>query len=270
MSVFRSALQNGLNRLFHYQPYNKSYLENTIQRRLIRFSRPSAFNDPWDCKPSFYVPDDKAELEALVAYLHSASAKHAPTLTSLERDKRAQFYLNNSDKLRSDLSAASREIWTQMDERYRVYCLSARPRSQLMWSHYADHHRGVCLDFDVHTSDFSSATEVKYSAAYPNFLLNDDTDLSPFYTKSSDWAYEEEYRLVAQEEGKELGSGTMMTRDDGMFCFSDGALVSVIIGSSMDDTNKRELEAICQAAGIPIRTATLVPHRYELTFDPPL
>jgi Protein of unknown function (DUF2971) len=161
-------------------------------------------------------------------------------------------------------------MWAQMDQTYRIYCLTAQPASQLMWSHYADHHRGVCLEFDVRTRDFCSATEVKYSATYPNFRLDDDTDLSPFYTKSSDWAYEEEYRLVAQEADKALGSGTLMTRDDGMFQFSEGALVSVIMGSSLDEANKREIEALCRAAGVQNRTATRVPYRYELTFDPPL
>jgi hypothetical protein len=46
MPEFRTAWENGLERLFHYQRYNGVYLENTIQRRLIRFSRASAFNDP--------------------------------------------------------------------------------------------------------------------------------------------------------------------------------------------------------------------------------
>ena len=61
-----------------------------------------------------------------------------------------------------------------------------------------------------------------------------------------------------------------MTHDDGMFQFSEGALVSVIIGSSAADTTKPEIEDLARGAGIMIRTATRVPHRYELAFDPPL
>jgi hypothetical protein len=267
MPEFRSALENGLTRLFHYQRYNHDHLENTLRRRLIRFSRASGFNDPWDCKPSFSVPDAPQELERLVRYMQNASKKHGSGMGPA--DARAREYLADPGKLRADFAAYSAEMWRQMDELYRVYCLSARANSQLLWGHYADHHRGVCLEFDVQTEDICSATEVIYSATYPTFFLDDDTDLSPFFTKSSDWAYEEEYRLVAQEADRALGSGTLMTRD-GMYQFPEGALVSVMVGSSAADATKREIEDLARGTGILLRTATRVPHRYELTFDPPL
>jgi Protein of unknown function (DUF2971) len=136
-----------------------------------------------------------------------------------------------------------------------------------MWGHYADHHRGVCLEFDVQTPDFSLAIQVDYNAAYPNFSLADDNDLSPFHTKSSDWAYEQEYRLIAQEENEALRPGTLMTRD-GFFQFSECALVSIIIGASAGDDTRREVRELARSSGLLVRTATRVPHRYELTFDP--
>ena len=270
MPAYRNALENGLTRLFHYQPYNLDYLTNTIRDRLIRFGRASNFNDPWDCRPSFFVPDDPAEVERLVSYMDAASRKHtAGALSDTEREARKRHYLDNPSKLRADMLDASKEMWTQMDRRYRIYCLSARPDAQLMWGHYADHHRGVCLEFDVQTSDFFSAIQVNYSADYPEFSLVDDDDISPFHSKSSDWAYEDEYRLIAQEESEALGLGTLMTRDDGFFQFSDGAILSVIIGAETTTTAAMEIGKLCRVSGVFVRQATRVPHRYELTFDPP-
>src|SRR5215510_711247 len=52
-SRYRSALDNGVDRLYHYQRFDEEHLENTIVRDLVRFTRPSSFNDPWDCKPVF-------------------------------------------------------------------------------------------------------------------------------------------------------------------------------------------------------------------------
>lgn len=266
---YRSALDNGLDRLFHYQTYNFEYLENTINKHIIRFSRASGFNDPWDCKPSFFVPDDRDKRRHLVEYMYRASEKHSPKMDPAEREARTKHYLDNPSQLRADLADASAEMWAQMDRRYRIYCLSTRPDSQLMWGHYADHHRGVCLEFNVRTPDFSLAIQVNYNAAYPNFSLADDRDISPFHTKSSDWAYEEEYRLIAQEESEALAPGTLMTRGDGFFQFSEGALVSVIIGSSASDDTRREITELARGSGVLVRTATRVPHRYELTFNPP-
>ncbi len=269
MSPHRTALDNGVDRLFHYQPYNVEHLGNTIQHRLIRFAQASTFNDPWDCKPSFTVPDDEAELRRLVEFMRSASERHTPEVNPDVRAAHVEHYLKNPVQLRKDLAEASAEMWAQMDRRYRVYCLTRKPDCPLMWGHYADHHRGVCLEFDVRTPDFCSAIQVNYSADYPRYSLDDGTDLSPFHSKSADWAYEEEYRLVAQEESEALGRGTLMTRD-GFYRYSRGALVSIIIGSCATDAVSDELSGMAQTAGILVRTATRLPNRYELAIAPPV
>ena len=109
---------------------------------------------------------------------------------------------------------------------------------------------------------------MNYSAEYPQFSLDDDTDLSPFHSKSADWCYEQEYRLIAQEISEALGSGTLMTHDG--FCqVSQGSLLSIIIGSCASETTFAEIAEIAGPAGILLRRATRVPHRYELNIDPP-
>jgi Protein of unknown function (DUF2971) len=266
---YRSALDNGVDRLFHYQRYNAEYLENTIHRGVVRFARASEFNDPWDCKPSFFVPDDMDELRRLVDFMSRASERHTPEFDPAERAARADHYLRNPDALRKDLAATSAEMWAQIDRRYRLYCLTKKPDCPLMWGHYADHHRGACLEFNARTADFCSAIQVAYSTDYPRFRLDDDTDLSPFFSKSSDWSYEDEYRLVAQEESEALGSGTLMTRE-GLYQHSRGALASIIIGSCATDAATKAITDMARAASIPIRKAIRVPNRYELTIDPPL
>jgi hypothetical protein len=112
-----------------------------------------------------------------------------------------------------------------------------------------------------------TAIEVNYSAEYPQFSLGDGTDLSPFHSKSADWCYEQEYRLIAQETSEALGSGTLMTRD-GFYQLSQGSLLSIIIGSCAPETTSDEIAEIARPAGILLRKATRVPHRYELSIDP--
>ncbi len=267
MPAFRTALENGLSSLFHYQRYNVDHLRGTVERRLVRFGRASEFNDPWDCKPQFFVPKEPDRVRHLVDYMQRASEKHTPHMSPAERTTRREHYLQNPDELRAALTAASDEMWAQMDVRYRIYCLTAKPNSQLMWGHYADHHRGVCLEFNVRTQSFSSATEVSYNASYPEYTLDSDDDLSPFYTKSADWSYEEEYRLIAQEEAHALASGTLMTRD-GFFQLSDGDLRSIIVGASVTADATREILEIAKAAAIMVKKASRVPHRYELDIIP--
>jgi hypothetical protein len=62
-----SAAQDGHRLLYHYQSFNDrtaDRLERTLRDRTIYMSKPSAFNDPWDCKPWFDVsiladPDER-------------------------------------------------------------------------------------------------------------------------------------------------------------------------------------------------------------------
>jgi len=157
--AFRSALENGLSSLFHYQRYNLAYLRNTVERRLVRFGRASEFNDPWDCRPEFFVPENPDRVRRLVDYMQRASEKHTPHVSPGERTAQRERFLRNPGELRAALTAGSAEMWPQMDTRYRIFCLTAKPNSQLMWGHYGDHHRGVCLEFNVRTHSFSSATE---------------------------------------------------------------------------------------------------------------
>ena len=82
-----------------------------------------------------------------------------------------------------------------------------------MWAHYGDKHRGICLEFDVWQPNLSSAIRVQYRETYPTFPLDDGTDISPFYTKSAEWAYEEEYRLIAQEKEHAFGLETLITEN---------------------------------------------------------
>jgi hypothetical protein len=99
--------------------------------------------------------------------------------------------------------------------------------------------------------------------------LNDGGDLSPFHSKSVDWSYEEEYRLIAQESKEALGSGTLMTHDS-LYQFSTGALLSIIVGASAGDAIVRELTNLAEGSGIIIRKAIRMPDRYQLTILPPI
>ena len=38
-------------------------------------------------------------------------------------------------------------IHKKIDEKYHFFCLSATVESNLMWSHYADSHKGFCIKF---------------------------------------------------------------------------------------------------------------------------
>jgi hypothetical protein len=84
---------------------------------------------------------------------------------------------------------------------YVLFCFSETYNSSLMWGHYGDNHRGVCLGFWINDI---SLFKVKYKNRRVKFT---NTDISSenqklkflkklITTKSSDWRYEREQRLM--------------------------------------------------------------------------
>ena len=110
----------------------------------------------------------------------------------------------------------SRNFPKAIDRRYRIYCVSTKPDSELMWAHYATQHKGICLEFTSRSDLFFQALKVTYLRYYPVFDMADDDDNMPLMellTKSRAWKYEDEYRLIAQERDQAPGAEAPLITD---------------------------------------------------------
>ena len=113
------------------------WLERTFLQNQIYFSSPASFNDPFDSKvsPSFDgTPEQKR------AYIESlARLKFGSTRQTIEKNDRgrlasSQFHERGYETFRN----------TEVNTLGYTVCRK-RQDDILMWSHYADSHRGVCL-----------------------------------------------------------------------------------------------------------------------------
>ena len=106
-----------------------------------------------------------------------------------------------------------------MSEHTGVCCLSETPTSNLMWAHYADAHRGVCIGMELDHSDIRLAhiVQVRYRDQKvripPWFLKLSESERNDYYkdiaaSKGTEWSYEKEHRLIANlEECQRLEAG---------------------------------------------------------------
>ncbi len=93
-------------------------------------------------------------------------------------------------------------------DRYPFYCVSKTATNNLMWAHYADAHKGFCIEFK---SEHMKADKVSYQENIPKIEIMDLVHLSlnpsadglieriwaALRTKLNEWKYEEEYRFQA-------------------------------------------------------------------------
>ena len=86
---------------------------------------------------------------------------------------------------------------------YGIICFSNSYQSPLMWSHYADRHRGICLGFDVHEdncfdvfySDSMIEFQEKFKRPVNSFTLEDLQKILSL--KYIEWKQEDECRIFS-------------------------------------------------------------------------
>src|SRR5437764_2784903 len=140
-------------RLYKYQPFNAQTLTN-LQRASIWFSAPINVNDPYDCAAWVVQADEIGEVD--FARLTKYVSGPVPALTArLPPAELRESFVPSAHRVYDERRATQRE-------QRGIACFSATVTDIMMWSHYADGHRGFCLEFDTAVPPFSRALEVVY------------------------------------------------------------------------------------------------------------
>lgn len=179
-----TAQQEGHSVLYHWQRFEVSS-DRTDEDRLVQFLRTGKlrcssranFNDPWDCGEWFdtAILQDANEREKFANFLGRSLDQLPPAHRAIFEPLLEKFQNHDADATRFILNLAP-VIGVQKYLRYRIYCLAPDPTSVLMWSHYANNHKGVCLEFNVDNTVFSGAHKCVYLSKYPT---------TPFYESES-------------------------------------------------------------------------------------
>lgn len=265
-----TAWSDGHRFLYHWQRLNEPWLERTLSKDQIFLSCPNDFNDPWDCKPHFNteILEDAEENERHVAWAVDVCTRR----TSMSKEAMEQMrttLLTDRIKAASLLDEISAGMAPAINARYRVYCLGPDVGNLLMWAHYADNHRGVCLEFDLNNTVLSGALRCDYLAAFPLMRAYDDSEegaLQALLAKGDAWSYEKEYRLIAQERSVAIAGADSLLTDGSYLTLPKGALRSVIVGCQADHASIRSLVER-SAPHVRVRRAHRVPNRYALEIE---
>lgn len=198
--------------IYKFQSFNQDSLRN-LKNAQIYFSRPIDFNDPFDCAVTKEaVSHTKNDLLELInSFIREGQLKHK------------EEYRNIADVPHEIFSVVGNSI-SSFAERYHEYslyhmgccCFSEEKNHLLMWSHYADGHRGYCLEFDTSFKPFDkNLFKVRYSKEYPKWKLANiaananevfqESDIGHLLHKYETWKYEKEWRIFHKEPNKLFG-----------------------------------------------------------------
>jgi len=271
--MIQTAHEVKISRLYHYQRFNSDWIRQILFDRKIYFSNPANFNDPWDCRPYFNIPsaDDRVACERCIQWFAAAARKRTPVVDEQEHARKLLELRNNRSSFERQIQDFSEAMIGEINRIYRVYCVSAKADSTLMWSHYSDNHQGVCLEFSCDNIVFGSAIQIQYSSEYPslNFAIDgqDPLGMLPLFVKSDVWGYEDEYRVIAQEVFRLPRADILRTRRNLAKC-PPGALRAIIMGCMIPQSDAAELRRIIDQQfpqRVELKRAVRSPDRYSLS-----
>lgn len=196
------------HKLYKYQPFNQYSLINLIKRQLY-FSKPENFNDPYDCDPPFRIAKTnrtEKNMNSLFTRIRNSmtdtTAFDAKYLTKDKPNKRFEReFVDSPNPIREQIRAKT-----------GITCFSEKVNDILLWSHYADMHKGFCLEFDTRVPIMKGQQNTElYKVAYSKSksyrrlnirdILNTNVLEVLLTTKSYHWNYEKEWRVFSNEGG---------------------------------------------------------------------
>jgi Protein of unknown function (DUF2971) len=218
--------------LYKYRGFSEStrdYVRQIIVENKVWFSSPADLNDPFDCKvhASFKgtVREYKKDMLRLLK-------KYNPSLNRQQRQaENARIFKEEKRHKKPDLfSNVVADVQKEYD-RWGVYCLSVRNDNILMWSHYANGHKGICLGFGHRPArPLGPAFPVMYSPELPrvSYLEGGDVEKfrADFLTKDLPWEHEREWRVIDRNRGR------------GFRQFPPESLVEIILGAQMTQEDR--------------------------------
>ena len=110
--------------IFKFKKINKNLLKSLLNSELY-FARPDRLNDPFDCR-----------FDNIFSSLENAISRASGLTRNDLGQLREVVSSMNMGKFKTDL------------ENVGVCSFSLELENTLMWSHYADNHRGVCLTYE--------------------------------------------------------------------------------------------------------------------------
>ncbi len=152
-----------------------------------------------------------------------------------------KVYFNDWEKLNDPMEGFYRYIPNQYDkniesiltetkQKYKIFCCSKYHRSILLWSHYADNHKGICLEIEIDEDLCKEQNIFKLNVVYKKNLVQiypnkttKDQAKNILKHKLSQWRYEDERRFFIEKDQPDF--------------YKIGRIKSIILGIRCNDEN---------------------------------
>jgi hypothetical protein len=265
-----------------------AYVLEELRDNYLFLSNPTNFNDPYDSALSTsYEQVHKRILETFgpeYGFDPNIISKYLESLGEEDKELEQQSFESLVDGVLSlsfgpGTSPEDQDLLSRFRNLVRVSCFAKNPNSVLMWSHYANQHKGICIEFPdssmlsspkflelLHPVQYTAKLLDLFRLLYSSTLLEPSSlspDIWPILAachKWEEWVYEQEWRLVSLDPG---------SRKDPKFSLESCGIKPsrIIVGTRIDRANQAAIEDVAQKISVPVINARIAKDRFEIEFN---
>jgi len=234
----------------------KAHARSLIVDQQMYFAGPEDLNDPFECKPYLAVLSNSHQQKQ---YAKRIANRLAPTASRGERRRILRNITADQPKFILDMKRSTMETLKRMG----IYSLTTQPLDLLMWPHYADNHRGICVQFSM--AGLTEEGITPFPVVYQERRPVCDTMIEPpeewldkaVLSKADAWKYEREWRIV-----QSLGARTVTVP---MRPIVNG----VLLGANISPDDKKDVLSWVRSSDRDIAVAQVRFHEqeYRLLYD---
>jgi hypothetical protein len=229
----------------------------------IRYTQFGDFNDPYELNPNIdRIAEDeeiinltKKDLSRLIEQEYD---RYPIVHTLISKDKfldlaqsQEDFFVQSIIALQPTISKLLPAVLQDVfNLNIGALSLSKDPKNDLMWSHYAEEHRGYVLGFDSTHAYFNQKMspsdelrhlrKVSYTKERPKISLMNTNGVELFLSKGINWQYELEWRII-----RPLTEATEVIDKEPypiyLFSFPPSAISEVVLGFRMLEEKKNTI-----------------------------
>lgn len=204
--------------LYKYRKVNK-YTIDMLENEYLWCDSVDTYNDPYEgfFNSGFIVPFKAYLIEEIKDNIDKKQIEYFMNIKTKEEllkyvNEELHFIDCNKfeiikSKYEKFIKNKNDDIKNKLRSKYKICSLTEHFDNILMWSHYANFHKGICIKYDT-----NELKDYLYNVNYAKNILDltnmirlDSPDINIFeklmmITKSKIWQYEDEWRIVIDQK----------------------------------------------------------------------
>ncbi|XOF32536.1 MAG: DUF2971 domain-containing protein [Candidatus Electrothrix sp. YB6] len=272
--------------IFRYRSVTAETIELICEDK-IYYADPTKYNDPFDCKPAIEFDTNLQDMRVLLSKLierrvsneimfqlsnSEIKGKNAESYARKTASQKAEAELANiayyakdpdlgSNPEDSEIFLLTQKIQSEILKKYDrgLCCFSSTVIDPVLWSHYGDEHKGICLGYGFSRKPEPNIQKIEYNRTrkIPTSLVQEALvenniqsrnllDSRVYFRKANSWKYEKEWRIIGN---KGLQNSPLELKDVTFGLRCPNAIVYAIVSSLEARPNKIDFYEIYNTTG---------------------